>query len=249
MKLLIGCCAAVLFYGLLAVPQANDGDAIQLRAIDQRLERVEAIKAIERLQSSYGYYQDRFLFNEPPTLFADNGAEAHYEGGVWLGQTGIQRLWLGVFSKRYSDGTNGPVAGRMFDEPQLQGVIDVSDDGLTAKARFRTLGRLAIYHQKEEWVAGVYENEYVKEGGKWKFKVFRYCSPWSAPYNQGWIEAKANYPSAQWKLYPEDPDGPDRIENPAEACNDRFPQPGLLPFHFVHPVTGKPVQWTNEVSK
>lgn len=238
-----GACAVLLCFALLPTPHADDNSRARLRGIEKRLEVVEAIKAIEKLQSVYGYYQDRFLFNQIPTLFAEKGAEAHYDGGVWTGQAGVRRLWLGYLSKAYSNGTNGPVAGRMFDMPQLQGVVDVSPDGLSGKARYRTLGRLAVYHQKEEWVAGIYENDYVKENGKWKFKIFRFCKTWSAPYHQGWKDVQANTP-VQWKLYPEDPDGPDRLETAGEACEDHYPQPGLVAFHFEHPVTGKPVKWS-----
>jgi SnoaL-like domain len=213
--------------------------AMRLQSIARRVNRLESIKAVERLQYIYGYYQDRFLFNEVVTLFADQGAEAHYMGGVWVGQAGLRRLWLGYFSSAYSNGTNGPVAGRMFDMPQWQGVVDVSPDGTTAQGRFRTLGKLAFYKEKEQWISGVYENDYVKEDGKWKIKTFRFCSPWSAVYTEGWQDVDAEKLAPKWKLYPQDPNGPDRLETDAERCTDQYPHPGLVPFHFSNPVTGK----------
>ena len=213
--------------------------ATRLQTITQRLNRMEAVKAIERLQYTYGYYQDRFLFAELLTLFSNDASEAHYIGGVWKGQAGLKRLWLGYFSSTYNNGAVGPVAGRVFDMPQWQGVIDVSPDSQTARGRFRTLGKYAVFHEKEEWIAGIYDNAYVKEDGVWKIKIYRFCSPWSAEYFEGWQDIDAAKRAPQWVLYPKDPNGPDRLETAAEQCTDQYPNPGLVPFRFNNPVTGK----------
>ena len=144
--------------------------------LDARLTRVEDIKAIERLQNAYGYYQNRFLFAEPPTLFSSDRPEVHYDGGVWVGKASVQRLWQRHFPTVFGTDGQGPRAGVMFDQPMFQGVVDVAADGRTAKARFQTIGRFASYGQDERWVGGVFENDYVKEGRIWKIKVLRYCS-------------------------------------------------------------------------
>jgi len=204
---------------------------------------MEAVKAIERLQYTYGSYQDRFLFAELLTLFSNDAPEAHYMGGVWKGQVGLKRLWLGYFSSTYANGAVGPVAGRVFDMPQWQGVIDVSPDSQTGRGRFRTLGKYAVYHEKEEWIAGIYDNDFVKEDGVWRIKIYRFCSPWSAEYFEGWQDIDAAKRAPQWVLYPKDPNGPDRLETAAEQCTDQYPNPGLVPFRFNNPVTGKPVAW------
>ncbi len=217
--------------------------AARLQEITRRLNRMEAVKAVEKLQFTYGYYQDRFLWDQVLSLFSNDTPEAHYMGGVWKGRAGLKRLWLGYLSSIYANGAVGPVAGRLFDMPQWQGVIEVSPDSQTARGRFRTLGTYAVYHQKQEWIAGIYDNDYVKEEGVWKIKTYRFCSPWSADYFDGWQDADAANEARHWVLYPKDPNGPDRLETAAERCTDQYPSPGLDPFPFNNPVTGQPVTW------
>lgn len=203
-----------------------------------RLDRVEAIKAIERLQSVYGYYQDRYLFDQPPTLFTRDKPSVHYNGGIWEGSKGIERLWLGYFRTTLAQGAKGPVAGQLYDQPQMQGVVTVADDGRTATATFRTLGRRVAYGKSEEWIAGIYHNDYVKEDGVWKFKTLRYCTRWSAPYTQGWKDAQP-VAHERWQLYPQSKHGPNRVERDPDRCRPGYPQLEENELAFVHPVTGQ----------
>jgi len=205
--------------------------------LDARLTRVEDMKAIERLQNAYGYYQNRFLFTEPPTLFSSDRPEVHYDGGVWIGKASVQRLWQRHFPAVFGTDGKGPRAGVMFDQPMFQAVVDVAEDGRTAKARFQTIGRFASYGQDERWVGGVFENDYVKEGGIWKIKVLRYCSSWDAPYNRGWKDGVSSGP-LPWTNYAK-AGRPDRIDK--SACPRVYPEGGAVTFRYLHPVTGKPV--------
>ena len=231
--------AAVLLCALASVSaHAAEQDEAKLQELERRLERVEAIKAIERLQSIYGYYQDRFLFDEPPTLFTKDRPSAHYDDGVWEGTAGIDRLWRGYFRKTLARGTKGPIAGELFDQPQMQGVITVAEDGRTATATFRTLGRRVVYGKHEEWIAGLYRNDYVNEDGVWKFKTLRYCTLWSAPYTQGWKDV-APVKRERWRLYPRNPQGPDRLAREEERCPAGYPQLDTSELDFAHPVTGE----------
>ena len=118
---------------------SEKASAARLQEITRRLNRMEAVKAVEKLQFTYGYYQDRFLWDQVLSLFSNDTPEAHYMGGVWKGRAGLKRLWLGYLSSTYANGAVGPVAGRLFDMPQWQGVIDVSPDSQTARGRFRNL--------------------------------------------------------------------------------------------------------------
>ena len=44
------------------------------------------------------------------------------------------------------------------------------------------------------------------------------------------------------KLYPEDPLGPDAFIEPRPRL---WPATDIVPFHYVHPVTGKPIKIDN----
>lgn len=204
--------------------------------LQHRIERAEAIKAVERLQFISGYYQDRFLFKEMPTLFTDD-AKIQWIHDVWEGKAAINNLWVDYFGAAFSNNTFGPVPGRLFELPQWQTVVTVSDDNKSARSRYRTLAKMAYYREKELWIAGVFENEYVNDGGIWKIKAMKFCSPWSADYSEGWQNATW---SAHPKWMPELPAGvsPTREATAAEECKDRYPDVAIDDFHFEHPVGG-----------
>ncbi len=236
--------AAVMFACTLSVPAATAESSEQARlqryeALQRRIERAESIKAIERLQNAYGYYQDRFLFKEIPQLFTAKQPRVIWQDGVWEGREGLRRLWLGYLSTTLSEGTNGPVAGRIFDMPQWQGIITVAPDNQTAQGRFRTFGKVAKHRDHEYWLSAVYENEYVNEGGTWKFKTMRLCFPFAASYFEGWQDLDADS-GMSWLPPPARAHRPNRQVNETERCEDRYPEAGVLPFHFANPVTGKP---------
>lgn len=205
--------------------------------LQHRIGRLEAVKSVERLQFISGYYQDRMLFKEMPTLFTDD-ARIQWIHDVWEGKDAINDLWVGYFGATFSNNTFGPVVGRLFELPQWQEVVTVSDDNLSARSRYRTLAKMAYYREKELWIAGVFENEYVLEDGVWKISSMKFCSPWSAHYSEGWQDATW---SATPEWMPAMPAGiqPTRKASPAEECKDRYPDTGIEDFHFAGPTGGQ----------
>lgn len=115
------------------------GDRIAL--LEQKLAQVEARLTVRedeldvrKLQHLYGYLIDKCLYNETVDLFTDDG-EVRFFGGVWKGKEGIRRLYVERFQKRFTYGNNGPIDGFLLDHPQLQDIIDIQPDGVTALAR------------------------------------------------------------------------------------------------------------------
>ncbi len=128
----------------------------------------------------------------------------------------------------------------------MQDIVDISDDARTAQGRFRTFMQGGVHETKKGappqipkqfWEGGVYENEYIKEDGVWKFKLFNYRVVYQANYESGWAHSPvtplmvSNFNTP----YPENPRGPDEVGPPPP----RWPEPVVMPFHYPHPVTGK----------
>jgi hypothetical protein len=218
----------------------------RIAELERRLREVADVQAIERLQYQYGYYLDKCLYEEVVQLFARD-SEVRFLRGIFKGIEGVKRLYLGRFKKRWAAGGNGPVYGHLLEHPQLQPVIHVAPDGRWAWGRFRSLMQVGVHrvaadtHEAgafQRWEAGLYENQYVKEDGVWKIKVLNYRNFWLAPYEEGW----ANSPIWEDYLsvcYPQDPDGPDELEQPAWSM---WPETAVLPFHYPHPITGRWVE-------
>jgi hypothetical protein len=226
---------------------ANDDQIKALNArideLTRRMGLMEDTHAVRCLHFKYGYYIDKCLYDEAVDLFADD-ARAHFLNGVYLGKAGVRRLYCDWFRNLFTRGHNGPTDGLLLDHLQMQDIVDVAPDGMTAKGRFRALmtgGQHASKRPRIEgfpaqcWEGGSYENSYVKDKGVWKIKVLNYNMYWQADYEKGWANDQPHLKPFD-KTYPENPIGPDELlpETP------RFwPQARNLPFHYPHPVTGK----------
>jgi hypothetical protein len=223
--------------------------------LTQEVGILKDIHAIRRLQHAYGYYIDKCLYNETVDLFADDG-EVCFMGGRFKGKEGVKRLYIGRFQKNFTNGKNGPVYGFLLDHPQLQDIIDVAPDRKTAKARARSMMQAGSHESRNKgqaasdargldatglprqwWEGGIYENQYVNEGGIWKIKVLNYRPVWHGTVEKGWAYTPPQYVPFFSKTYPEDPIGPDElITDPKPVL---WPDTDVVPFHYPHPVTGR----------
>jgi len=215
----------------------------QLDAAQQRVTRLEDTKAIEKLTRAYGYYIDKGLWSQVVDLFAEDGTVQLGGEGIYKGRQGVARqfsMWFGKGMGRGS-GTDGLGKGVLFNHPQFQGIVDVDADGKTAHGRWRTLAQVAWQGRTAFWNEGVYENEYVKEDGVWKFKHMKFWATYFSPYNVGWdklgstaISRSANSPN---KEFP-----PDELAAEADT-KSLYPDYYFLPpFHYPNPVSGKEVK-------
>ena len=213
----------------------------ELAETRQELGILQDIQAVRTLQFKYGYYMDKCLFPAIVDLFADD-AVLYFMGGVFKGKEGARRLYGGA------TGMNGPVDGLLFEHIIAQDIVDVTPDRKTAYGRFRTFMQGGVHETNTNppptipsqfWEAGVYENEYVREDGVWKFKVFNYRVVWQADYDKGWAHSAVAplMVSTHDQTYPTNPRGPDEVRDPGP----RWPRQGILPFHYPHPVTGETV--------
>lgn len=212
----------------------------QISALANRLIRVEDEQAVRKLQHLYGYLIDKCLYREVVDLFTED-CEVHFFGGVYKGRVGAARLYIERFQKNFTHGLNGPVDGFLLDHPQLQDIVDVQDDGVTALARFRSMmqaGRHRDYGgPRQWWEGGIYENTYKKTNGVWRIHVLNYRPQWHADFETGWAHTRPNYVPFITTLYPDDPAGPDALQDEVWL----WPTHKLVPFHNLHPVTGKPI--------
>jgi hypothetical protein len=103
---------------------------------------------------------------------------------------------------------------------------------MKAKGRWRLFAQDADYGKFGEWGVGVYENDYVKQGGVWKIAALRTFATMYSPYEDGWGKKALAAPTYASKL---EPDRPPTIEHRL------YPAESLVPFHYPNPVTGGPV--------
>ncbi|MEO8309022.1 MAG: nuclear transport factor 2 family protein [Pseudomonadota bacterium] len=188
--------------------------------------RFKDYHSIENLQSAYGYYLDKSLWDPLADLFARNGSIELAQRGVYKGADSVRNMLWMVFGR----GGAGPVAGRLGNHLQLQPVITVAPDGQSAKIRVRMLQQMAM-GGRASIGASIYENEAVKEDGVWKFSVDHTMNTLSAAYAGGWAKGASRFmpgPSAQLPA-----------DAPPSMKVVMFPVVYDIPFHYANPVSGR----------
>jgi SnoaL-like protein len=192
----------------------------KLASLEKRLQRLEDANEVEIVQRTYGYFVDKAMWAEVADLFAESGTYEIGGRGVFVGPKRVlEYLRVGL-------GTERPVEGRLINHMQFQPIVTVSDDGKTASLRMK-----ALVMSSGGWGDVIYENRYVKEDGIWKIASIR------APFvmyssNDGW--AKVTTPNTRPESFLPPPD-----RMPTEVYLT-YPSQYIVPFHYPHPVTGKP---------
>ena len=225
----------------------------EITELKQRVESLEHelgiqqdIHAIRRLQYAYGYFIDKSQYNEVVDLFADDG-DIWFLGGVYKGKEGVRRLYIDRFRKRFTEDHNGPRYGWLLDHPQVQMIIDVADDRSTASMRGRSMMQAGLHEtakgeQRQWFEGGIYENCYVREDGIWKISRLGYFPFWHGSFADGWAKTPIDFVPMAKICFPEDTIGPDELIDPTPRL---WPATDIIPFHYDHPVTGKPIEIDN----
>ena len=219
----------------------------QIARLTDDVAKLGDAQAVRKLQFAYGYYMDKCLYDEVVDLFSDTG-EVRFMGGVFKGKAGLRRLYIERFRKNFTGGHNGPVFGFLLDHMILQDIIDVAPDRATALGRFRVFMQAGSHESRQNrppmlplqwWEGGLYENQYAREDGIWKIKVLNYRLVYQGTLESGWAHLPPQVGPFFKEAYPKDPVGPDEVTRPTPAF---WPDTDVVPFHYVHPVTGK--RWT-----
>jgi len=201
--------------------------AERVSGLAERAARLNDQDEVTNLQHIYGYYLDRKLWDQVADLFAGNATMEPGLQGVYAGKASIRRA-LNQF------GPEGLREGELNDHLQLQTIVSVASDGRTAKARgVELIMSSAPAGRNAELSEGIFENEYVKQDGVWKIQNLHFYPRMITDAALGW--AKSAKPAPGAGEFP-----PDR---PPSSTYGIYPKFSIAPFHFAHPVTGKPAQY------
>jgi len=193
----------------------------QVRALELKLSRLQAIDVVENLQDAYGYYADMSMQDATSALFAEDATLEILGRGIFLGRDRIYE---------YMRRLGAPTDGRLFTHMQLQPVINVSADGKQAFIRARLFEMFGVNGSQAQWAEGTYENRFVLDGGQWKYQGLNGYQTFYTPYEQGWGK-QSNPLMNYFPGYP--PDLPHSIEY------EPYPAVFVPPFHYRNPVTRK----------
>jgi hypothetical protein len=199
---------------------------MNLEEMAKRLQVVEDIQQIDKLEKVYGYYLDNGQNKKILDLFSDNAESIEIsDRGVFKEKKGIRDFFL-RYIKAGDDGDLKEIPpGRMLIHMQHQGVIDVAPDGRTAKGRWYLLMIQAWPVEGRERSVlghGVYENEFVKEDGVWKFQKMFMSLNFRSPIGEGWVDIPVVSP------------GRSALSDAPPTAYYPYPDIKLVPFHWEH---------------
>ncbi len=223
--------------------QSNiSGDSLEsrLETLEKRLQHVEDIQAINRLQYAYNYYVEHMMKQEIIDCFSDSqDVLLDWLEGKWKGKAGV---------KKYFNVNQVPPVGFRHQLIPSAGLITVAPDGKTARGRWYAFGGIMMPLPEKagqkpgfsrSFINGIYEIGYIKEAGIWKILSINWVIPYGVRIQDGWILPEdiagpmlkgASAPGG----VPMTPDAP------MDPNDLRYVSGYIFPFHFVHPVTGKP---------
>ena len=220
------------------------GEARPLVPEANALAQAEAFDGAENVAGAYGEYVNHFDWDGLANLFSKEGwRELPFIGVV----AGREKILEGA-KIRYGDRGAGPNPAFQAIHMLTQPYVTVSPDGSRVQLRARLMQFNSSAGGPGSWIAGVYEDQLVKESGAWKIAGMDLDYTWMGSYKDGWTgadphAADALKPNAallaRYKL-----DAPIRGEPGIP-----FPAISPLPFHYTNPVSGREperlVGWTD----
>jgi hypothetical protein len=210
---------------------------VKVKALENKLRTLEDLEAIKKLQRAYGFYLEHWMAEDLIDLFAEGpDTELLVAAGHYKGKESIRDFFHhGRKSVEMKYSENGEFLHQVM---QLSGVVDINPEGRMAKGRWYGFGANAFPEPggvNPGWMNGVYENEYVKQGGNWKIKKIHWCMTFHCPYTVGWVEPSKRVDAKMDRPYQRNsqlkPEG-----SPEETL---YPSGFICPFHFKNPVSGR----------
>lgn len=211
---------------------AKQVEALQKQVAEQneRLVRLEDIEAIKKLQKAYGYYVEHMMWQEIIDCFADSPDVClDWLEGKYLGKAGVRKYFerMEAMPREFS-----------HQVMQIAGIVDIEPDGKTARGRWYAFGGIFIpmpEGMRRSFVSGIYELVYTKEDCTWKILKLKWVIPYAVRIPDGWAmpeDVNRPYLAGEFK-------GP-RPDIDIDRNDGRYLSGYIFPFHYNHPVTGRP---------
>lgn len=156
----------------------------RLDAMERRLERIEAERAIERLMHRYVHAIDVIKDAEVTAGFFATDAVWEGRGNLAAfraeGLEEIREMFRGNPSML-------PFTAHFLTNP----VVDVSADCTEARGRWHALEAATLFDgETAVWLIAHYDNDFVKQHGEWRIARLRFEDRVICPYEEGWARIR-----------------------------------------------------------
>lgn len=157
-----------------------------LATLEERVQRLEDVEAIQRLKIRYAQILDRCKSADDFKKFAGEYADLFTEDAV------IDAGELGVVEgkKAIADFfTRIPQTLTFFVHYMIGPVIDVAPSGKEATGSWY-LWEPATMNGRAVWLAITYDDRYRKVDGSWKIAYSKLNWHFATPYESGWVKER-----------------------------------------------------------
>ncbi|NLD36235.1 MAG: SnoaL-like domain-containing protein [Desulfatiglans sp.] len=221
----------------VAVPlfKKDKGMESEMERLNNRVRIFEDEKSVHDLYHTYESLLDRGAYETLVELFSNDG-EVIFNSGVYTGkETGLRRLYCGLFRSGMTGKRISPAPGFENACESDQDQVQVSGDRGSAKAQFSysmqigaplasdsvlvSMARLQGGGVMRWWEGGTCHISCIKDAlnGAWKIKRLEYQAVAKTDYRPGKTYSMPVSSVPFSKVYPGEPNGPDKILVPVQA--------------------------------
>jgi hypothetical protein len=182
--------------------------AEQVDALLRRVQYLEDMTAIQKLQSSYVHRLFTQRYESIPELYAKNApiTVEFSDSGLFEGQESVRRLYEAF-------GQTRETPGFFIMHLAVNPYIEIAADGMTAKSHWLSPGA-SNSPGGSSWIWGPYYVDYVKEDGVWKIQRSNLVPLFRNPYRYSWGESPHHGSVNVSGMLGLTPDGPSSLYRP-----------------------------------
>lgn len=159
---------------------------VRIRELEAKVQELTDREAIRDLRYRYHEYINDGRFDEISALFSDDGELDFGHLGTAHGRSEIHRFFGGLRSSGADGGATAQLP-RLSRVRQFihNHVVDLHGDHAHG---FSYLEAKPVYKGESYVVAARYDDDYVRQDGKWKFKKMALTPYFMVPLKEGWAQ-------------------------------------------------------------
>jgi hypothetical protein len=198
--------------------------------LNAQLACLQSESQVRSLQSAYGFYMDRRMWDDIADLYAADGSFEPGQRGVYRGRASIRHALEQI-------GPRDLAVGVINDHIQMQPVVTLSADCSSATLRGTEFVMAGQNGGDAAWGINIHDDTYRFVDGKWRLQSVHVYQRMRSDYALGWAKSAFPVRTAQPGF---EPDAPPTVKYAA------YPAFHVPPMGFRNPGTdarpfGKPV--------
>ena len=159
-----------------------ESDMANIEELAAQIQRLEDIENIKQLKARYcAFCDDNYNPQGIASLFTEDGVWDGGEHGKAEGHDAIVKFFQ-----------RAPLVFSFAIHHVMNPIIKVQGDIATGRwYLLQPLTRKSREGETAMWLAGRYEDEYVRVGNEWKFKRLKFITRFLVRYDEGWARGHA----------------------------------------------------------